>query len=285
VDIWAEWPIPNDAVDVSAGAPNLESYTNGGDGTVLDAITGLAWQEVPSSTALSWGSAATSGTAQAYCATASTGGHDDWRLPSLVELLSITDHSTQNPAIDSSAFSGTPGAEFWSSTPLAGSPGNAWLVNFLGGGTGPDATTAAHFARCVRGSSPSAGIPRYAAANGTVYDAQTKLTWQEAVPSGTYAWGAATTSGTAQSYCAGLSLNGTGWRLPTVGELGSLVDFAQVGGLVAMIDPTYFAGTVAGEFWSLTPFAGASDSWTVSFSQGATGHAAMSTKEYVRCVR
>jgi len=32
---WAGWPMPNDQADVTAGAPNLESYADNGDGTSL----------------------------------------------------------------------------------------------------------------------------------------------------------------------------------------------------------------------------------------------------------
>ena len=87
---WAEWPMPNGAVD-SPPAPNLESYTDNGDGTVTDNVTELMWQQSFSSSTFTWGSAGTSGTAQSYCATLATGGHDDWRLPSVTELASIVD--------------------------------------------------------------------------------------------------------------------------------------------------------------------------------------------------
>jgi len=59
--------------------------------------------------------------------------------------------------------------------------------------------------------------------NGTVYDTKSKLTWQQTVSSATYSWVAAKT------YCAGVgaSLGGTGWRLPTIKELQSIVDLTQ----------------------------------------------------------
>ncbi len=70
---WAEWPMPNGSVD-SPPAPNLESYTDNGDGTVTDNVTGLMWQQM-GSWSTTWGSASTPGTAQHYCATVSTAGH------------------------------------------------------------------------------------------------------------------------------------------------------------------------------------------------------------------
>jgi Protein of unknown function (DUF1566) len=62
------------------------------------------------------------------------------------------------------------------------------------------------------------------AAAGTVFDTKTKLTWQRAVASTRYTWPDAKTT------CAALVLNGKGWRLPTIGELSSLIDFSQAAG-------------------------------------------------------
>jgi len=146
---WAEWPMPNGAVDVP-GASNLESYTDNKDGTVTDHVTGLMWQQAVSTSIYTWGSASTAGTAQSYCAALSTAGYDDWRLPSLVELMSIVDPSVGSPAISSTYFPGTPSAVFRSATPVVGSPGNAWVVTFGTGDTGSDAVAAGNYARCVR---------------------------------------------------------------------------------------------------------------------------------------
>ena len=46
-DNWAQWPMPNSAAEVGQGAPNLASYTLHGDGTVIDDVTGLTWQQTP----------------------------------------------------------------------------------------------------------------------------------------------------------------------------------------------------------------------------------------------
>jgi len=40
VGAWAEWPMPQWSADVTAGAPNPEGYTDNGDGTVTDNVTG-----------------------------------------------------------------------------------------------------------------------------------------------------------------------------------------------------------------------------------------------------
>jgi hypothetical protein len=136
--------MPNAQVDVTAGAPNLESYTNNGDGTVTDNVTALVWQQTaPSSTY-------TQAAAQ-YCAALALAGYTDWRLPSFVELVSLLDLGTSSPSINTTYFPGTPSTFFWSSTPYAGTPGNYWDVHFDGGYTfGDVGSSGGFYARCVR---------------------------------------------------------------------------------------------------------------------------------------
>lgn len=45
---------------------------------------------------------------------------NDWRVPSLRELATITDRGCENPRTNISVFPGTPAAPFWSSTPRPG---------------------------------------------------------------------------------------------------------------------------------------------------------------------
>ena len=122
---WAEWPMPSDQVDVTAGAPNLESYTDNGDGTVTDNVTGLMWQQVVSTTTYNWAQAL------AYCPKVTLAGHSDWRLPSRIELVSIVDLGvTSGVPINATYFPSTPVGWFWSSSPWAGSSRYAWGVGF-----------------------------------------------------------------------------------------------------------------------------------------------------------
>jgi hypothetical protein len=135
-------------------------------------------------------------------------------------------------------------------------------------------------------SRANAPAGRYTAANGTVYDAKTALTWQQAAPTSTYTWGTSATSGTAQNYCATLGTSGGGWRLPTMKELQTLIDYSQAGVSSAMIDTVFFPNTPAGDFWAATPVAGAPGvAWVVNFRQGNLIGDTVTTKYYVRCVR
>jgi hypothetical protein len=116
--------------------------------------------------------------------------------------------------------------------------------------------------------------------NGTVYDTKSKLTWQQTASSTTYTWA------DAKTYCAGVGANlgGTGWRVPTIKELQSIVDLSQTA--APAIDPTAFPSTPSGWFWSSSPVAGSpSYAWPVYFPSGYTDFLAVSNRSNVRCVR
>ncbi len=66
---------------------NAPSYTDNGDGTVTDKVTGLVWQQVDNGEGVDWGSALS------YCDALALGGETDWRLPDAKTLQSIVDYS------------------------------------------------------------------------------------------------------------------------------------------------------------------------------------------------
>ncbi len=77
------------------------AYKDNGDGTVSDLNTGLMWEKTPSAGPVTWGQA------QTYCQELTLGGYDDWRLPTLKELFSISDFSTGWPYINTLFFNMT----------------------------------------------------------------------------------------------------------------------------------------------------------------------------------
>jgi hypothetical protein len=137
--------MPNSASDVAGGAPNAQSYKDNSDGTVTDNGTGLMWQKSFSTNKIgTWASAA------AYCAGLSLASHNDWRLPSRIELVSILDidqYPTINPI-----FTSTPPAYFWSSTSVTDQPATwgVWGLSFESGTTILGATVWDAYVRCVR---------------------------------------------------------------------------------------------------------------------------------------
>jgi Protein of unknown function (DUF1566) len=113
---------------------------------------------------------------------------------------------------------------------------------------------------------------------GTVFDTKTKLTWQQTAASSTYAWG------DSQSVCGALTLDGGGWRQPTIAELVSLIDFSKASG--PFIDTTAFPSTPSKLFWSATAVSGStSTAWAVDFSNGFSTNTDSTSSGYVRCVR
>jgi hypothetical protein len=269
--------MPNNPVDVANGGPNLESYTANGDGTVTDNVTGLMWQQVAPPGVYSWSDA------QTYCANLALATHIDWRLPTFVELVSIIDSSQAPATINLTAFPGAPGIDFWTSTLFAGTLTDAREVYFNSGDTGQDGVLGTNNVRCARGPAsarpPAVPPARYMIDSGTVYDNETSLTWQQTVPSQTFAWA------DAKAYCANLSRGGAGsWRLPTAKELLTLVDVARP--TVPVIDCEAFPDTPADDEWSATPFGGSStNAWAVYFYSGYPISRAVSSLNFVRCVQ
>ncbi len=158
---WAEWPVPNGSSDAQAGAPNLDSYSDNGDGTVTDKITGLMWQQsLEAAPVADGGTDAATATANAYnwldagtfCTNLRVGGYADWRLPSIIELLSVVDYSSVAPtgSIDPFFFRGPVALCVWSSTRQAGTTSNAWYVRSVPGDNNTAGFGTTCGARCVR---------------------------------------------------------------------------------------------------------------------------------------
>jgi hypothetical protein len=106
--------------------------------------------------------------------------------------------------------------------------------------------------------------------NSTVIDHETGLEWQ-ASTSGPMTWQEA------MDYASSL---GDGWRLPTIEELITLIDYSQV-------DPaTNFPNHLATGFWSSSIFTiDTSLVWYVYFYYGYVNISAKIDINHVRCVR
>jgi hypothetical protein len=127
---------------------------------------------------------------------------------------------------------------------------------------------------------------RYTIANGTVLDTKTKLTWQQAVPTVTTDGGVMVrtfTQAAAVSYCGSLSLNGTGWRLPTMKEIMTLINSSVYS---PAIDSTAFPNTAVTSYWTSTPSSiDPGFFWLVGFFDGGSGAGDPSQSAVLRCVR
>jgi len=258
------------------GLPNERHYSAGGaegEGVVTDLVTGLEWQQGVPDESFTFTEAAS------YCAGLELGGEGGFRVPTRIELVSLLELSRAEPSIDVSAFPGTPGDWFWSSSTSAGDPTRAYHAYFYFGYPDLEDRTSALRVRCVR--SPGGERPRATAYDrraDTARDPFTGLTWQRGTAD------TPLTQGDADEYCADLVLDGhDDFRLPTMPELETLVDESV---RAPAIDRVTFPETPALPFWTASSWAGSSDlAWYVSFDYGAALYDLVSAPFQTRCVR
>jgi hypothetical protein len=260
-----------------------DEFTVSADGLmVTDAITGLIWQRDGSGTRsecdgvyCSWSEA------NAYCAGLVLGGVSGWRLPGRHELLTIVEVNVQGLSIDSAAFPDTPADTFWTSSAYGDPSDYAWYVYF-GSNVGYLRVGNASRVRCVR---PAAALrchpkSRFVVLDGgLVRDTLTGLVWQQQTSTTKLSLSDAT------EYC---STVGTGFRMPTLKELDSIVDLTVTSG--AIINQAVFPNTPAEGFWTSSPVTPYLHdmTWGVYFNSAwffqafSEAHASV---YWVRCVR
>jgi hypothetical protein len=119
------WPIPR--------------FSDNGDGTVTDALTGLIWLKNTSCGFTNWSDALTFANSLhdgwtgdgsgGDCGLSDGSSANDWRLPNLRELQSLIDFSSYNPALPSGhPFTDVQTSYYWSSTTGAFNSDSAWVV-------------------------------------------------------------------------------------------------------------------------------------------------------------
>jgi hypothetical protein len=128
-------------------APAAIRFIDNGDGTVTDTRSGLTWSKVTlCDREINYA------TAEQLCTELELAGHTDWRLPTVDELFALADRTRTDPAIDTGAFPDTQSDWYWTSTIVAWSSDDAWIVSFNYGdaGNGHRGYSDA-FVRAVRG--------------------------------------------------------------------------------------------------------------------------------------
>lgn len=125
------------------GAARPACLEDGAEGeTMIDRRTGLVWQRSSTPEVSTWQGAL------AFCASLSIGGQS-FRLPSIKELASLGHGEGEDPASAAPPFPDGDGL-FWSSTPVAAAPAEAWFLDGLTGDIDHQPTAAKARVRCVR---------------------------------------------------------------------------------------------------------------------------------------
>lgn len=249
------------------------SYRNNGDGTTTDIITGLMWVQSRGQK-MSWDSAFI------MAANCTTGGHNDWRVPTIKELYSLINYNGKSghtaatciPYLDTNYFQMRYGpgtsdsiigqriidAQDWSGTQYTGLTMGAdttiFGVNFVDGrikgypkykpGTNVPIDMYVRFVR----SNVNYGINRLTDnGDSTVTDSATGLMWQKYDAGSGMDWQSALAyaqTKNAQSY-----IGHNDWRLPDAKELQSIVDYGRspMATHSAAIDPVFSCSTITDE--------------------------------------
>lgn len=134
-------------------------FTDHGDGTVTDQLTGLVWLKDADCLGERWWETAftavgefNNGT-ECDCADYTAGAYSDWRMPNVRELFSLIDFSQSAPALPAGhPFEGVQSTEYWTST-NRGMVGPAWIVNLANGMATEVAKMRSHNVWPVRGGS------------------------------------------------------------------------------------------------------------------------------------
>lgn len=126
-------------------------FTDNGDGTITDNLTGLMWLKDANCVNTYYPSVDSDGTAGDGAVTWQhsldflaginigtypncAGGHTDWRLPNRIELRSLTDYSQSSPALPSGhPFNNVQPHAYWSSSTCVLDTNWAWYVNMTVG--------------------------------------------------------------------------------------------------------------------------------------------------------
>jgi len=250
---------------------NPPRYTDHGDGTVTDWVTGLMWQQGISEKV-------TYAQALAGAAGFALAGHDDWRLPTIKELYSLVlfsgldlgpeSVSGTTPFIDTDYFAFAYGdttageriidAQWASATTYVGSSGFGALVfgvNFADGrikgypveSVRPGDNQKTFFVRYVRGN-PDYGHNQFVDhGDGTVSDLGTGLTWARDDSGAGMDWEAALAY--VQTLNAEQHLGYDDWRLPNAKELQSIVDYGRAPEATGSpaLDPVFGASEIVNE--------------------------------------
>ena len=142
--------------EYQAGVSVDPRFTDNGDGTVTDNLTGLIWLQDANCFGLqqNWtnGLADANTMADGSCGLTDGSVAGDWRLPNIRELQSLIDYGEHHPALPPGhLFSGVQSGLYWSATTFDASPDFARLANLINGSASSDGKASDYYVWPVRG--------------------------------------------------------------------------------------------------------------------------------------
>ena len=194
------------------------SYSDNGDGTITDNVTGLMWQQTDDNKKT-----------DNFSAWVDTdyfdlAGYSDWRLPRIDELFNLLHFGREDPLIESNVFLNTKSDYYLSDTPAFTVPYSTYdYYKILDFGdafmSAAEAEETIGYARYVRGEY-QARTAYTINGDGTIFEHATNLTWQEEENPEEKIWK------DALRYCSELSLaEKSDWRLPNAKELQNFSNY------------------------------------------------------------
>jgi len=261
---------------------NTPSYSNNGDGTITDNITGLIWEKTPDKNAdgiINYADKLTYSAALTGASLCRTGGYTDWRLPTIKEQYSLimfygaeanptaTSQGTAVPFLNTNFFtfgygdinSSAHGAtsnerlidaqyatsSIYVSTTMGGQS-TMFGVNFADGRIKgyPANNIKKYYVLYVRANAAYGKNSFTNNGNGTITDDATGLMWMQNDNGLPVLWE------NALSYAENYSFAGhSDWRLPDAKELQSILDYSRSPATTnsAAINPLFYCTPITNE--------------------------------------
>lgn len=260
----------------------VPSYTDNGDSTITDNVTGLMWEKTTDKNSdgiINYYDKYTYADALAGAASCNTGGYSDWRLPSIKELYSLimyfgaepnptaTSQGTAVPFIDqnyftfgygdinSSSHGGTSDerlidAQYATSSIYVSTVMNGqsamFGVNFADGRIKgyPSNNNKKYYVMYVRGNTSYGTNNFIDNGDGTITDLATGLMWMQTDNGSAVLWENALND--AENFTFGAYSD---WRLPDIKELQSILDYGRSPSTTnsAAIDPLFNCTQITNE--------------------------------------
>ncbi|RZB31151.1 MAG: hypothetical protein SRB2_04676 [Desulfobacteraceae bacterium Eth-SRB2] len=266
----------------AAATPVSATFTDNGDGTVTDDVTGLMWIQNDDKQVQNKDAACE------YCADLSKeefAGYGDWRAPTIEELQTTIDYRDNLPAGDDILFNGTTNRYYLSSTEQHNVSDYYWtidssigaVINWSSEFSSWFGWPSSAYIRCVRGNM----VKTTFVDNGDeeTVTSSDGLVWSKQTSDEMMNWEAA------KAYCEDLEAGGmSDWFLPTVEELRTLIAYDQAGPaadtLLFEIETENY-----GYYLTATDLDGDTETkaWQIAFLSGYTEPLNKTIAGWVRC--